>query len=376
MYYIHFTAIKDYLRVLKMDIHDDRKSTSDINQLWIPRVSVIGPGGAKGMKILGFLSCIEYNGFLKYVDTYCGVSVGAIISLLIICGYEIREIIGQAIKLDLFKEIDSLNFESIIENKGLISNEPLRKKLTQLVIDKFGNVPTLYNLYMMTGISYVSVTLNATDEECCMMGPFNYPNVSCVDATMFSINIPFIFYQLIYQGKTYVDGALGNPYPVDYFDDGETNILGIYVKTCNNNNTPVVLPHLPGMIVQKIEEQPKSLPMGLYSFKIIHSPMDQRRNSIIHKSSSRCRHICLETRNVNTFGYKLAEDNKVHMLVEGYNDAREFLHQIRTDTYKIPKIPPLAKYTYPPYYAMGETSDQETSIHNEEVAILSAMTNN
>ena len=198
--------------------------SASISSMWLPRVLVIGPGGTKGLKALGFLSPIEDYGLLEYTDTYCGVSVGAIISLLIVAGYQIREIVGEVATLDLFKDMENLTIKSMIDNKGFMSNEPVRRRLTQLLLNKFGIVPTLRGLYMQTGKAYIAVTLNATDEECEVMGPFSHPNVSCVDATMFSMNIPFIFYQLIYQGKTYVDGALANPYPVDYFDDGNTNI--------------------------------------------------------------------------------------------------------------------------------------------------------
>ena len=167
------------------------------SEYWFPRTLVIGPGGVKGLKVLGFLSPIEDAGILEYVDTYCGVSVGAVISLLIVAGYKIREIVGEAATLDIFKDIENLTVQSMVENKGFMSNEPFRKRLSQLILNKFGTIPTLYNLYMLTGKAFIAVTLNATDEECVMMGPFTHPRISCVDATMFSINIPFFFFQLL-----------------------------------------------------------------------------------------------------------------------------------------------------------------------------------
>lgn len=253
------------------------------NDSWYPRVVVIGPGGVKGLKVLGFLSPIEDSGLLDYVDTYCGVSIGAVISLLIICGYKIREIVGEAVKLDLFKEIGTFNFQSIMENRGFISNEPIRRVLSQLVINKFGSIPTLYGLYMRTGKSYVAVTLNATDGVCVMLNPFETPDISCVDATLFSMNIPFIFYQLFHRGKTYVDGALCNPYPIDYFDDGKTNILGIYMKTIHiKEPTPS---QTPGVIVRRLEEPSNSLPVSSYFLKIIHSLIEHRRKCRISSYS-------------------------------------------------------------------------------------------
>jgi predicted acylesterase/phospholipase RssA len=326
--------------------HGYNKLNNSNEKEWYPRVLVIGPGGVKGLKILGFLSPIEDSGFLEYVDTYCGVSVGAVISLLIICGYQIREIVGEAVKLDIFKEIGGFDFKSIIENKGFISNEPIRKVLTQLVINKFGNVPTLYGLYMRTGKAFVTVTLNATDEVCVMLNPFTHPDLSCVDATMFSMNIPFVFYQLVYKGKTYVDGALVNPYPVDYFDDGKTNILGIYVKSIHSKNDPT-----------------ESIPLSTYSLKMIYSLIDHRRNHIIQQTSDKCKHVCLETYVIDTMGNNVTPEDKALMLVEGFNQGKCFIEQMKTGGYSNPKISKIQKYTYPIYH-MNRDNISHNSIDN------------
>ena len=377
-------------------VYDDEQDLRLTN--WFPRVLVIGPGGFKGLKALGFLSPIEDFGLLQYTDTYCGVSVGAIISLLIVAGYQIREIVGEAATLDIFKDMENISVKSIMDNKGLLSNEPVKRRLTQLVLNKFGTVPTLRGLYLQTGKAFVAVTLNATDEECEIMGPFTHPNVSCVDATMFSMNIPFVFYQLIYHGKTYADGALGNPYPIDYFDDGHTNILGIYMKGANStpnlsHNRNAMSIHPPsGTILHRVEpvrpvsESEGSIPIGTYFSKIIHSLMDQRRNNIIQNSSQRCKHVCLETKVVNVVDYNLSTDDKAHMLVEGFNEGKSFLSQLCDNTYLGPKIPPKLSYTYPEYYMISTEDTTENVVYNTatndrthqdtltEINILSAMT--
>jgi len=331
---------------------------------WYPRVLVIGPGGVKGFKVLGFLSPLEDTGFLEHIDTYCGVSIGSIICLLMIAGYQIREIVGEAATIDIFKEVGDFNLQSVMSNRGLMSNEPVRKRLTQLMLNKFGVVPTLHGLYMQTGKAFISVTLNATDEECVMMGPFTHPNVSCVDATMFSMNIPFVFYQLVYHGKTYVDGALGNPYPVDYFDDGKTNILGIYMKNTSKNQTP----QHNGSIIQRIDDSKSLLPLSIYSSKIIHSLMDQMRIHILQKTSEHCRHVCLETENfTNTIGYGMTTDLKAHMLVDGFNQGKEFITQLQDGKYTPPKNPHKSIYEFPPYYTIrqNQTSSQSDDIINQ-----------
>ena len=203
---------------------------------WYPRVVIIGPGGIKGLKMLGFLAPIEDVGLLEYTDTFCGVSVGAIIALLIVAGYEIREIVGEANNLNLFKDIRNVTFKSIIENCGLMSNDSVKRRLTQLMVNKFGLVPTLYNLYLQTGKAFVAVTLNATDNECIMMSPFTHPNISCVDTALFSINIPFVFHQLMFQGKTYVDGALAIPIPYNI------SIILLPISSVSTPNLSIPLP--------------------------------------------------------------------------------------------------------------------------------------
>lgn len=340
---------------------------------WYPRVLLIGPGGAKGLKTLGFLSPIEDFRLLEYVDTYVGVSVGALITLLMICGYHIREIVGEAVKLDIFKEPTSFDFNSIVERRGFISNEPVRKRLTQLIINKFGNIPTLHGLYMMTGKAFNAITLNATDEECVMLNPFNNPDISCIDATMFSMNVPFIFYQLVFRGKTYVDGALANPYPIEYFDDGKTNILGIYMKAAHNiqiKNSP----QNSNTIIERVEENngplpgsgslPGSLPIANYSLKIINALLDHRYYSIVQSSSDKCKHICLEVKIDDILGYNnTTTANKAALLIEGFNEGKTFIAQIMNHTYELPKIPPKIIYKYPLYFMKGETAEslEETS---------------
>lgn len=342
---------------------------NDKDNRWIPRVLVIGPGGFKGMKALGFLSPIEDVGLLEYIDTYCGVSVGAIISLLIVAGYEIREIVGEAATLDLFKDMENLTIKSIMDNRGIISNEPVRKKLTQLLLNKFGIIPTLHGLYLQTGKAYIAVTLNATDDECEMMGPFTHPNVSCLDATMFSMNIPFVFYQLKYHGKTYVDGALGNPYPVDYFDDGNTNILGIYMKTIYINGGPSQRTN-PGIILKKIEDsRDNSLPVGTYFYKIVNSLMNQRRNHIIQQSTLKCKHVCLETENLDIIGYSMNKEEKAQMLVEGFNEGKKFIDQLGKSEYQQKSYKKM--YMYPPYYlSEGLICDEDNDQNKSEILLM------
>lgn len=340
-------------------------------KIWAPRTLVIGPGGVKGLKTLGFLCPLEDYGLLDTMDTFCGVSIGALISLLIICGYEMREIIGEATRMDFFKDIGNFNFQSIIENKGLISNEPVRKKLTELVLNKFGTIPNLYQLYMRTGKALTTVTLNATDKISVMMNPFTHGDVSCVDAVLYSMNIPFLFYQLVYQGKIYVDGAFADPYPIEFFDDTKTDILGIYMKSKTNEEVPFppkddynsTYNHLSNKILKRIEpvDPPENecercsdiLPVHQYVTKMVEYMLEQRRISAIYASSNKCVHVCIEANSNDPIGYKFSTKEKAKMLSEGYVDGKEFLNKICKYNFSC-DLPEKIPYKYPPYYTLDD----------------------
>ena len=313
--------------------------------MYYPRVLSLDYGGEKGLLMLGFLAAVEDSHILESVDTYVGVSIGAIISLLMITGYSIREIIGESGRLDIFKNLASLDIQAAIDKGGFISTEPIRQRLTQLIVNKFGSVPTMHGLYLITGKSYNIVTFDVTNMVSVIMGPFNYPNVSCVDATMFSMNIPFIFYRLVYEGKIYVDGALANPYPVDYFDDGQTDIMGIYIKTVY----PVVPPLTSNnrSIISRVDETNK-ISHVTYLLKIIDHLLDRGRDQVLRTASNKCKHVCLET--TISIGLGATQDVKAQMLVEGFNKGKKFIQQINTNSYIAPVIETRLKYNYPLYH--------------------------
>lgn len=301
---------------------------------WRPRTLVIGPGGTKGYLALGFLSTLEDENFLDKTDTYAGVSVGSIISLLLVVGYNSRDIVGISEKLEMFKDASSFSFIYVLENQGLVSNQPIYKALYNLVKEKLGVVPNLYDLYMKTGKSLITVTLNTTDRKEEIMTPFTHGNICCIDAVMYSMNIPFVFYKLIRNHKTYVDGALANPYPVDFFDNGEENILGIFMSNLEEEEKK---------IITKIKED--VLTFMEYAGKILTSLLLQRRNSIIKRCSDKCRHVHLIYDSKDMVSVFCSEKEKIKMLVKGYNAGKDFL---KMDYQDFPLLKE-EKYEYPVY---------------------------
>lgn len=270
------------------------------------RVIILGPGGIKALLILGALFRYSEEDLLRKVNTFVGVSAGSLISLFLVAGYTIPEIIIEAVSGELLSDVCTFNLTDIKKSMGVIDHKNIEQKLSQKMIEKFGMVPTLSQLYLATGLTYISVAYDLTDAKPRYFSWEKDPNLSCVQAALFSMNIPIVFQSLSYQGHYFVDGALGDPYPVGLLDDGKTPILGM-----------------------SIDSSKAATGFVWYLHNIIQAPMTQLRNLAEASSSSMCSHLLLHSRTIDTLGLSLTSDDKVKLMIDGYSKAKEFIQETK-----------------------------------------------
>lgn len=203
----------------------------DIDDIWMPEVISLGPGGEKGYIELGVLHSLYVQGFLSQVHTYIGCSVGAAIALLMSSGYAPSTIINQTMMIEIFKDLDSIDIRTMKSDGGVLSNSLLRNFLEQLLVLQFGYIPTFEQLYSQTNITLTIVSHNLNKAMAVYFSHRSHPNMSVVDAVALSANIPGVFKRIQYEGDYYIDGAFADPHPINYHDDGRTRILGLYITT-------------------------------------------------------------------------------------------------------------------------------------------------
>lgn len=285
-------------------------------QLWKPDVLVLGPGGIKGFSELGALFRLnDYSIISDNIHTYSGVSVGAIISLLLSIKCDINEIIMEG-KMDNFSvELCSINIEQIIKcSHGVLSMDPIRKRVEKLVratlnLTEHDPIPTLLDLYRRTGKTYEAVAVNMTSGKPEYLSWSTHPSLGCVEAAMMSSALPLIFHKIVYMGTQYVDGGLGDPYPVTRYDNGRNNVLGIYIEG-------------------KSEEPPAPVSLGSYITRFLHVPLVQLRRINIEKSSLKVRHLRLSTSVVSMLGIGMTILQKATMICDGYVAAEAFVQTL------------------------------------------------
>lgn len=185
----------------------------------------------KGNAIIGSLMILLNKKIidLKKIDTYICCSGGAIIGLLLSCGYSLSFIYKLSILFDYkkFLNIDDLNI--LFENCGLFDNKIILEFIEKLLYKKFKikNI-TLQKLYDKTGKNFMVKVFNLTEKKTEYISYKTHPDLSVSKSIQITTCIPILFKPVIYNKKYYLDGGLtGNM----VFSKHHKKYFGIYITT-------------------------------------------------------------------------------------------------------------------------------------------------
>jgi len=298
----------------------------EYREIWIPDVIVLGPGGAKGYLILGFMKALEEDKYYLKTHEWIGCSIGASIALMLSAEYTMTHIIDDCIDINVINDIKDINLEHISEKPGLLTIKKIEDLLKLRMIERFGMVPTLRQLYMATGNLLKIVTFNRTKMRSEVLSKDTEPNLSAVEAVMMSMAIPGLVAPRIYKNNIYVDGALGDPYPILISDDGIKKILGIYIDSEQEINQTYDHPSYIDIIKIWI----------MHMYGCLQASMKVLRDNSLKLSSSNCKHVSLNTPVIDTTGISLNKEGKLNMINVGYNEGIRFLRELKDPAkYKI-----------------------------------------
>ena len=285
------------------------------NEIWKPDVVMAGPGGSRGFLEIGALKrFFEEKNFLSNVKVWAGVSVGAAISLLIVSGYSIKDIIDICININILDDILSIKLDTVAEKLGLIKLKTIEDKLISCVSSKFGFIPSMKQIYILTSLELSFATFNFDKMRPEFLDKETTPDLSCVEAAMMSMSIPFLLQPRKYRGDLYIDGAIGASYPVSNYDKNGKKVLGMYI--CSNDE------------LHNFNEKPIK-----FLYRLIQSSMKILRDMEIKYSSENVKHVILKTTFKDTTGLTINEEGRQNMIESGYKIADSFL-KINSDPEK------------------------------------------
>lgn len=288
------------------NISDDEQDKN--KSAWKPEVLILGPGGVKGFMLLGSLLFFENTQILSNVHTIVGVSIGSLIGLLYVIGCSVVEMLELALSTSIMDIFMTSKLSEITKGNGLFSHDLFRLKLSSKLIERFGLVPTLKQLYMMSGYNFVSVVTNLDQERPEYLSHETEPDLSVIEAVLMSINIPIFFHMYKYKKNLYIDGGIACPIPIEKYDDGNTDILIMILKD------------------DKIDPQSSFIN---YFIKIIQFMVNREEKRLMCGISNRCKYITFtSTETREPIGFELKFENRVSMVISGYIKSYEFYEDI------------------------------------------------
>lgn len=202
--------------------------------------NIVFSGG--GIKIFIFAGCLKYldkNNLLDNLHGICGTSTGSIISTALSLGYNLSEITELLIKIDFnkFSNIKSEGILNFFENFGIDNTDEFERVFKIVIKAKTSNENiTFKELYELTNKKLIIYCTNLNCMECEYFDYIKTPDFKIIDALIASISIPFLYSPKKINDIYYVDGALTNHYPIEYFEKDIENTIGFMnVRKINEN---------------------------------------------------------------------------------------------------------------------------------------------
>lgn len=290
---------------------------------------VCSGGGAKGIAYIGiikYLDEIKTNRAIEekkndFDENKCiypkidikrimCVSVGCFMGLLYTLKYSYEE---------LKEEIENVNFETLSDVKirnflqkyGLESGKKLIEWLESFLIKRgYTKDTTFLQLYNKTGIHLEILASNVNKYKLVTFDYKNTPKLKILRAIRMSIGIPFLFSAEKYKGDIHVDGGLISNYPIYFFKDNLSSVLGCKLVTMK----------------EMMDEQDIKIEcFSDYMSNVLQFFMLERekRSSRLDKYISHT--ICVDAYKVTSLvNYNLSIEEKSMLVESGYNSAKLF----------------------------------------------------
>lgn len=195
---------------------------------------VISGGAVKGISVLGCMRYLEEKGLLSGVRNYVGTSAGSIVCLFMVLGFkhkEVRKFLIESLNDESIRTFDMEKALDMLTTFGLTDGSTIEEIFRRALYKKVHvREMTFLELAKATGKNLVVCAANMTKETHEFFSVDTTPMLSVVTAIRASCSLPLMFQPVKINDDMYIDGALYNNFPIDYFKDTHLrDILGIHI---------------------------------------------------------------------------------------------------------------------------------------------------
>lgn len=193
----------------------------NIPRIKFPESIVLAGGGAKSMSALGALHVLKKTGQLKNAKIFAGTSAGAIVAAGMVLDREPIDMVKKFTENSYKSNFDIANFGNTF---GLDTGENLFEWI-DIVLGNESH--TFQSLYEKTGKTLVVCATNLSMAEPVYFSHITSPEMDVKLAIRMSCSLPLFFSAVKFQDNVFVDGALTDPFPIEYVMKMNDNVLGI-----------------------------------------------------------------------------------------------------------------------------------------------------
>ena len=184
---------------------------------------VFSGGGSRGLSFVGALVELEKRGLsFRQLKGVAGTSIGALIAVLVACGYSTAELTEVVCATDM-SQLFSLNLGLLVTKFGMDDGTRLRAYIEQLLVKKLGKARmTLAEFRLQTGVDVVVVATDLNTNSAVYLRADTHPILQVSEAVATSMAIPPVFAPRQLDGATLVDGGFTDNFPMHLFPAVET----------------------------------------------------------------------------------------------------------------------------------------------------------
>lgn len=175
---------------------------------------VLSGASTNGVVTIGAVQYLWDSEMHKDLVNFVGTSSGSMICGLLCVGYSPIDILAKLCTKDAYSSISPNLSSFIADGEGLYSFESIETILTEMFVEKAGRVPTIGELWTDFGKNFVCVTVNLDSKEKVYLTKETHSEVLVTDAVHMSSCFPIVFKPFKWKGQSYVDGGVGDNFPV------------------------------------------------------------------------------------------------------------------------------------------------------------------
>lgn len=195
---------------------------------------VISSGALKVISTIGCIKYLEEHNRLLSLKNYVGTSAGAVMCFFMVLGYkssEIQAFLEENLYDSNISQFDISQVFNILTNYGVSDGNNMIEMFQRILYKKMKRRDiTFLELSKAVGKNLVICVTNLTQERPEFLCLDTHPDMSVIQALRASCSIPFLFYPVKIGDDIYLDGALSNNFPMNYFKENKLkDILGLNI---------------------------------------------------------------------------------------------------------------------------------------------------